>query len=57
VTSRVACLRDTRGAATVEYVIVLALASAGASFAVIALGSRLLDLFRFQHALLLSPLP
>ena len=56
-TSRVACLRDTRGAATVEYVIVLALASAGASFAVIALGSRLLDLFRFQHALLLSPLP
>jgi Flp pilus assembly pilin Flp len=53
----VACLRDLRGAATVEYVIVLALVSAGASLGVIALGSQLLDLFRFQHALLLSPQP
>jgi Flp pilus assembly pilin Flp len=50
-------LRDARGAATVEYVIVLALVSAGASLAVIGLGSRLLDLFLFQHALLLSPVP
>jgi Flp pilus assembly pilin Flp len=52
-----AVLRDARGVATVEYVIVLALVSTGASLAVIALGSLLLDLFRFQHALLLSPLP
>jgi Flp pilus assembly pilin Flp len=52
-----AALRDERGAATVEYVIVLALVSAGASLAVIALGSLLLDLFRFQQAVVLSPFP
>ena len=50
-------LRDHRGAVFVEYAVVLWLLSLGASLAVIALGSLLLDLFRFQHALLLSPMP
>jgi Flp pilus assembly pilin Flp len=52
-----AALRDARGVATVEYVIVLALVSVGASLSVIALGARLVELFRFQQALLLLPFP
>lgn len=50
-------LRAVRGAATLEYVIVLALVSVGASLSVLALGGLLLDLFRFQQALLLLPFP
>lgn len=52
-----AALRDARGAASVEYVIALALVSLGASLAVIAAGALLLELFRFQRAVLLLPFP
>jgi Flp pilus assembly pilin Flp len=52
-----AALRDLRGAATVEYVIVLVLVSAGAALALVGLGALLLELFRFQQALLLLPFP
>ena len=50
-------LRDRRGAVVVEYVIVLALVSVGASLAVIGLGSLLLEQFLDQQAILLFPLP
>jgi Flp pilus assembly pilin Flp len=50
-------LRDQRGAVFVEYAIVLSLLSLGASLAVIALGSRLLELYRAQQAILLTPMP
>lgn len=50
-------LRDQRGTVTVEYVIVLCLVSLGASLAVIALGSVLLHLFRYQQAILVLPFP
>lgn len=50
-------LRDERGVATVEYAIVLALVSAGASIAVIALGELLLDTFLYQRLVLLLPIP
>jgi Flp pilus assembly pilin Flp len=46
-----------QGAATVEYLIVLCLVSLGASLAVIALGTRLLELFLYQQALLVLPFP
>ena len=49
--------RDTCGAASVEYAIVLSLVSVGAALAVIALGPRLLELFLFQRSILLSPIP
>jgi Flp pilus assembly pilin Flp len=52
-----AFVHDARGVAMVEYVIVLALISLGASLAVIALGSLLLELYLFQHSLLLQPFP
>ena len=48
---------DERGAAATEYVIVLSLASLGASIAIVVAGSRLLELFLFQRAILLSPIP
>jgi hypothetical protein len=48
---------DQRGVVTVEYVIALSLVSVGASLAVIALGGVLLDLFRYQQALLVLPFP
>jgi Flp pilus assembly pilin Flp len=48
---------DASGTVAVEYVIVLALLVAVASLAVIALGPPLLELFRSQQALLLSPFP
>jgi len=50
-------LRDRRGTVMVEYVIVLALVSVGASLALIGLGSKLLQLFRYQEAVLLLPFP
>ncbi len=50
-------LHDQRGSVTVEYTIVLCLVSLGASLAIIALGSVLLHLFRFQQALLALPFP
>jgi Flp pilus assembly pilin Flp len=50
-------LRDTRGTVMVEYVIVLALVSVGASLALIGLGTELLQLFRYQEAVLLLPFP
>jgi Flp pilus assembly pilin Flp len=50
-------LADHRGVATVEYVIVLGVCTLALSFAVIALGTLLLDLFRYQRALLLLPFP
>jgi Flp pilus assembly pilin Flp len=53
----VALYRDTRGIASVEYVIVLSLVSVGAALAVIALGPRLLELFLLQRSILLSPIP
>ncbi len=55
--SSFALLRDTRGTASVEYVLVLSLVSVGAALAVIALGPRLLELFLFQRSILLSPIP
>jgi Flp pilus assembly pilin Flp len=57
VTLRACLLHDQRGAVFVEYASVLVLVSLGASLAVIALGSLLLDLFRAQQAILLSPVP
>ena len=48
---------DSHGTVTVEYVIVLCLVSVGASVAIIALGTLLLELFRYQHALLVLPFP
>ena len=50
-------LRDQRGAVFVEYAVVLALVALGASLAVIALGSILLELYRAQQAILLGPMP
>jgi hypothetical protein len=50
-------LPDTRGTVMVEYVIVLALVSVGASLALIALGSLLLGLFDYQQAVLVLPFP
>jgi len=50
-------LRDHRGAVFVEYAVVLWLLSLGASLAVIARGSRLLELYRAQQAILLAPMP
>ena len=52
-----ALVRDSRGTASVEYVLVLSLVSLGAALAVIALGPRLLELFLFQRSILLSPIP
>ena len=49
-------LHDQRGAVMVEYVIVLCLVSLGASLAVIALGSVLLQLFLYQQAILCLPI-
>jgi Flp pilus assembly pilin Flp len=46
-----------QGAATVEYLIVLCLVSLAASLAVVALGTRLLELFLYQRALLVLPFP
>ena len=51
------CIRDERGAASVEYVIVLALVSVGAASAVIGLGTLLCELFVYQQTLLLLPVP
>ena len=48
---------DTRGAVFVEYTVVLALVSLGASLALIALGSILLELYRAQQSILLAPMP
>jgi Flp pilus assembly pilin Flp len=50
-------VRDQRGAVFIEYAIVLALLSLGGSLAVIVLGSRLLELYRAQQAILLAPMP
>ena len=50
-------LHDERGAVMVEYVVVLTLVALGAVGAVIGLGPALLALFRYQQALLLSPIP
>ena len=50
-------VRDQRGAVFVEYAVVLSLLSLGASLAVIVLGSRLLELYRAQQAILLAPMP
>lgn len=50
-------LGDQRGAATVEYVIVLALVTIGASLAIVGLGLLLLELYLFQQSVLLLPLP
>ena len=50
-------LGDRRGVVTVEYVIVLSLCSLVAALAVIALGALLLELFRYQRALLVLPFP
>jgi Flp pilus assembly protein TadG len=50
-------LRDRCGTVFVEYAIVLSLVSLGASLAVIALGSVLLELYRAQQAILLAPMP
>jgi hypothetical protein len=48
---------DARGTVTVEYVIVLSLVSVGASIAIMGLGTLLLELFRYQQALLVLPFP
>lgn len=50
-------LRDERGVASVEYVIVLVTAALGVTLAILGLGAALLQLFDFQQALLLSPIP
>jgi hypothetical protein len=55
--ARRAWFADRRGVVTVEYVIVLCLCALAASLAVIALGTLLLELFRYQRALLLLPFP
>jgi Flp pilus assembly pilin Flp len=48
---------DSRGTVMVEYVIVLCLVAVGAAVAIIALGTLLLELFRYQQALLVLPFP
>ena len=48
---------DSRGTVMVEYVIVLCLVAVGASVAIIALGTLLLELVRYQQALLVLPFP
>ena len=48
---------DEQGTVFVEYVVVLALVAMAAVGAMIALGPRLLGLFHYQQALLLSPIP
>lgn len=48
---------DSRATVTVEYVIALWLVSVGASLAIIGLGTLLLELFRYQQALLVLPFP
>ena len=50
-------LRDQRGAAVVEYLMVLIAVSLGAALALVALGGLLLRLFGYQQAVLLLPLP
>lgn len=55
--ARCAWLADRRGVVTVEYVIVLCLCALAASLAIIALGTLLLELFRYQRALLILPFP
>lgn len=55
--NRAQLLRDQRGAVFVEYAVVLVLVSLGASLAVIALGSTLLELYRAQQSILLAPMP
>jgi Flp pilus assembly pilin Flp len=50
-------LTDERGGVMVEYSIVLSLVSVGAVLALIRAGVLLLQLFRYQQALLLLPFP
>jgi Flp pilus assembly pilin Flp len=52
-----ALAQDTRGAASVEYVIVLCLVCVGAALATAALGPRLLERYVYQRSILLSPIP
>jgi Flp pilus assembly pilin Flp len=49
--------RDDHGQVVVEYTILLALVAAGAVAALVALGPRLLDVYRYQQALLTLPVP
>lgn len=46
-----------RGAASVEYVIVLVLVALGACLGIAALAPKLLATFVYQQALLLAPFP
>jgi Flp pilus assembly pilin Flp len=51
------CLGDQRGGVMLEYGIVLSLVSVAAVLALIRAGVLLLQLFRYQQALLLLPFP
>jgi Flp pilus assembly pilin Flp len=50
-------LGDERGGVMLEYGIVLSLVSIGAVLALVRAGVLLLQLFRYQQALLLLPFP
>ena len=50
-------LRDTRGVASVEYVIVLSLVAVGIVSAMTLVGALLLRLYIFQRHILLLPFP
>jgi Flp pilus assembly pilin Flp len=50
-------ISDQRGVVTVEYALVLALVSVGASLALLGVGALLVQLFHFQQTLLLLPFP
>jgi len=50
-------LRDSRGTATIEYVILLVLVTLGATFAIVAIGPSLVELFRVRVFWLSLPFP
>lgn len=50
-------MQDDRGAVFAEYVTLLVLVSLGCAAATVALGVPLVNLFIFQRALLLLPIP
>lgn len=50
-------MHDQRGAVFAEYVTLLVLVSIGCAAATVALGVPLVNLFIFQRALLLLPIP
>lgn len=50
-------LRDDRGTVTSEYVTILVLVSIGCAAATVALGIPMSNLFIFQRAIFLLPIP